>query len=285
MQITDIVKILTDAGIEPNEANVEVKLLIEHFAGYGVADIIMGKKLTDEKLKIVEQKARLRASTRQPIQYIIGEADFMGEKFIVNSSVLIPRDETEILVYKAVEIIKGNKFKTVLDMCTGSGCIACMLAKLTNATVIGADISMEALHTAIANMEKLKLFNRALFRKSDLFSMIRKDEKFDVIVSNPPYIPPSQRAIIQKEVTFEPEIALYTNDDKGLEFYEKIITSAPEYLNSGGYLMFELGMDESLEVAKLMKLKGFTNIEIIKDLANIDRVIIGNLPESYCKLL
>lgn len=277
MLITDIVKILTDSGIEQNEANIEVKMLIEHFAGYGIEDIIMGKKLDEEKLKIVEQKAKLRASTRQPIQYIIGQADFMEEKFIVNPSVLIPRDETEILVRKAVEIIKENHFKTVLDVGTGSGCIACMIAKLTNATVIGADISFEAIETAFKNMENLKLFNRALFRKSDLFSMIREDEKFDVIVSNPPYIPSSMKKNIQKEVTFEPETALYTKDEKGLEFYEKIIKDAPKFLNKNGYLLFELGIDESLSVAQIMKDEGFKNIQIIKDLANIDRVIIGNI--------
>lgn len=277
MLITDIVKILTDAGIEQNEANIEVKMLIEHFAGYGIEDIIMGKKLDEEKLELVTQKAKLRASTRQPIQYIIGEADFMGEKFIVNPSVLIPRDETEILVRKAVEIIKEQHFKSVLDIGTGSGCIACMIAKMTNATVIGADISFESLETAFKNMEKLKLFNRALFRKSDLFSMIREDEKFDMIVSNPPYIPPSMKKDIQKEVTFEPDTALYTNDENGLEFYDKIIKDAPKFLNKNGYLLFELGINESLAVAQIMKNNGFKNILIIKDLANIDRVIFGNI--------
>lgn len=277
MLITDIVKILTDAGIEQNEANIEVKMLIEHFAGYGIEDIIMGKKLDEEKLRIVEQKAKLRASTRQPIQYIIGQADFMGEKFIVNPSVLIPRDETEILVRKAVEIIKENRFKTVLDIGTGSGCIACMIAKLTNATVIGADISFEAIETAFKNMENLKLFNRALFRKSDLFSMIREDEKFDIIVSNPPYIPISMKKDIQKEVRFEPDSALYTKDEKGLEFYQKIIQDAPKFLNENGYLLFELGINESLEVAQIMKDAGFKNIRIVKDLAGIDRVILGNI--------
>lgn len=277
MLITDIVKILTDAGIEQNEANIEVKMLIEHFAGYSIADIIMGKKLDEDKLKIVEEKAKLRAGTRQPIQYIIGQADFMGEKFIVNPSVLIPRDETEILVRKTIEIIKEKNFKTVLDIGTGSGCIACMVAKHTNATVIGADISFEAIETAFKNMEKFGLYNRALFRKSDLFSKIRQDEKFDVIVSNPPYIPPSQKSTIQKEVTFEPETALYTSDEKGLEFYEKIITQAPNYLNVNGYLLFELGINESLEVAQFMKEQGFKDIQIIKDLANIDRVIFGHI--------
>lgn len=130
MLITDIVKILTDSGIAENEANIEVRLLIEKFAGFNLIDIITGKKLDEGKLKIVEEKAKLRARTREPIQYIIGEADFMGEKFFVNPSVLIPRDETEILVTKAVEIINKNNFKSVLDMCTGSGCIACMIAKI-----------------------------------------------------------------------------------------------------------------------------------------------------------
>lgn len=101
MSIQEIVKILTDSGIEPNEANVEVKMLLEHFANYGAKDIIMGNKLTAEKLELVKEKAELRAKTHQPIQHIIGFADFMGEKFIVNPSVLIPRDETEILVKKS----------------------------------------------------------------------------------------------------------------------------------------------------------------------------------------
>ena len=173
--------------------------------------------------------------------------------------------------------IKKNNFKTVLDIGTGSGCIACMIAKMTNATVIGADISFEALEIAFKNMEKLKLFNKALFRKSDLFSMIREDEKFDIIVSNPPYIPPSMKNHIQKEVSFEPETALYTKDEKGLEFYEKIIKDAPKFLNNNGHLLFELGINESLEVAQLMKNTGFKNIQIVKDLANIDRVIFGNI--------
>lgn len=277
MNIPEIVKILTDAGIEENEANIEVKLLVEHFIGYGVADIIMGKKLTEENLKIVEAKARLRAKTRQPIQYIIGHAHFMGEKFIVNENVLIPRDETEILVRKAVEIIEKYGFKSVLDMCTGSGIIACMIAKLTASTVIGSDISTEAIEVAFKNMENLGLFNRALFRKSDLFSKIREDEKFDMIVSNPPYIPYSQKSTIQKEVTFEPDIALYTRDSDGLEFYKRIISEAPVYLNNGGFLMFELGINESIIVAELMKEHGFVSIQVVKDLANIDRVILGRL--------
>lgn len=279
MLIQDIVKILTDAGIEEKEANVEVKLLIEHFAGYSLVDILMGKKLEDEKLKIVEEKAILRAKTHQPIQYIIGQADFMGEKFNVNPSVLIPRDETEILVRKAIEIIKKHNYKNILDMCTGSGCIACMIAKLTDCQVMGADISTEALHCAFENMEKMELYNKATFRKSDIYSKLREDERFDMIVSNPPYIPPQMKEAIQKEVTFEPDLALYTSDDKGLEFYEKIIKDAPKFLNKGGHLLFEIGLGQSRLVADLMNEYGFTDIQVVKDLANIDRVLIGKIKE------
>lgn len=275
MTINEIVKILTDSGIEPNEANVEVKLLIEHFANYGYKEIIMGKKLTAEKLELVKEKAELRAKTHQPIQHIIGLADFMGEKFIVNPSVLIPRDETEILVRKAIEIINTNNFKMILDVGTGSGCIACMIAKHTDSQVIGLDISSDALRTALDNASKLNLNNRAIFRKSDIFSNVKEGETFDMIVSNPPYIPPVEKEKIQEEVKFDPEIALFTKDEKGLEFYEKITKEAIKVLNKGGYLMYELGIGQSEDVKRIMQEVGFTKIEIQKDLAGIDRIIYG----------
>ena len=277
MSIQEIIKILTDSGIEENEANVEVKMLLEHFANYGVKDIISGNKLTTEKLELVKEKAELRAKTRQPIQHIIGYADFMGEKFIVNPSVLIPRDETEFLVRKAIEIINKNNFTMALDVGTGSGCIACMIAKYTQCQIIGLDISSDALNTALDNASKLNLFNKAIFRKSNIFSNVKPGESFDIIVSNPPYIPPSEKENIQTEVKFDPEQALFTQDEKGLEFYEKITKDAPRILNKCGYLLFELGIGQSNAVKSIMEKNGFQNIEIIKDLAGIDRVIVGNL--------
>lgn len=276
MTIQDIVKILTDSGIEPNEANVEVKMLIDHFADYGVKDIIMGKKLDGKKLALVKEKAELRARTRRPIQHITGFADFMGEKFIVNPSVLIPRDETELLVRKAIEIINENNFKMALDVGTGSGCIACMIAKHTDCQIIGLDISTDALNTALDNASRLNLFNKAIFRKSDIFSNVKPGESFDIIISNPPYIPPREKANIQKEVTFDPEIALFTKDADGLEFYEKITAEAPKILNPNGFLLFELGIGQAEAVKKMMN-ENFTQIEVIKDLAGIDRVISGKL--------
>ncbi len=272
--LQEIVKILTDSGIEPNEAAVEVKLLLEHFANYGYKDIILGKKLTAENIELVKEKAELRAKTRRPVQHIIGFADFMGQKFIVNENVLIPRDETEILVRKAVELINDNNLKTALDVGTGSGIIACMTAMLTDCQIIGLDVSSDALNTALDNASKLNLFNKAIFRKSDVFSNVKPGETFDIIISNPPYIPPSQRTGIQREVEFDPQIALFTNDEKGLEFYEKITQGAPAILNDGGFLLFELGIGQAQEVKELMQ-KDFEEIEIIKDLAGIERVISG----------
>ena len=270
-------KILTDAGIEPNEANVEVKMLLEHFANYSVKDVIMGTKLSQEKLEIVKEKALIRAKTRRPIQHITGFANFMDEQFIVNESVLIPRDETEILVRKAIEIINANNFESALDVGTGSGCIACMIAKYTNCRIIGLDISSDALNTALDNASRLNLFNKAIFRKSDVFSNVKPGETFDIIVSNPPYIPPMLKKDIQPEVKFDPETALFTKDDKGLEFYEKISKQAPDILNPNGYLIFELGIDQSQDVKNIMISNGFKEIEIIKDLAGIDRVIYGKI--------
>lgn len=275
MSIQEILKILTNSGIEPNEANIEVKMLLEHFANYGTKDIILGNKLTPEKLQIVKEKAELRAKTRQPIQHIIGFADFMGEKFIVNPSVLIPRDETEILVQKAIDIINKNNFKMALDVGTGSGCIACMVAKHTECQIIGLDISSDALNTALDNASRLNLFNKAIFRKSNVFSNVKPGESFDIIISNPPYIPPKEKENIQTEVKFDPEQALYTKDEKGLEFYQKITNEAPKILNKNGYLLFELGIGQAQDVKLLMEQNGFSDIEIIKDLVGIDRVICG----------
>lgn len=277
MSIQEIVKILTSAGIEENEANTEVKLLIEKFCNLTAVDIIMGKKLDESKLNIVRQKAQERARTRKPIQHILGYGYFMGEKFEVTKDTLIPRDETEILVRKAVDIINKNNYKLALDVGTGTGCIACMVANYSLAQVIGLDISSDALQIALNNASRLNLYNKAIFRKSDIFSNVRENEKFDIIISNPPYIPIKEKANIQKEVSFDPDLALYTNDEKGLEFYEKITKEAYKVLNSKGHLAFEMGLGQSEDVKNILLNNGFENIEIEKDLAGIERVISAQL--------
>lgn len=273
MNIQKLVEILINAGIEENEAKCEVKMLLEHFCKYTENDRIIGKSLTDEQFELIKTKVDYRASTRTPIQYIIGESWFMGEFFNVTPDVLIPRDETELLVKRAIEIINQNNFEDVLDIGTGSGCIACTIAKNTSATVLGVDVSTDALRIALDNVTKLGINNRAIFRKSDLFEKIRDGEVFDLIISNPPYIPYGME--LSKEVQQEPELALFA-EENGLAFYRKIIEQAPPYLIEGGYLMFELGIGEAQEVRNMMQ-KDFEDIVIEKDLAGIDRIILGKL--------
>ena len=271
MNIQKITKILTDAGIEENEAKKEVEILLEHFCGYTPKDRLLGLNLNDEKLALIKEKALLRAERRIPIQYITGESWFMGNWFKVSPDVLIPRDETEILVTEAINIINKNHFKDILDIGTGSGCIACTIAKQTGATILGVDISSDALRIALDNVTRLGINNRAIFRKSDLFEKIREEEKFDMIVSNPPYIPPETE--LEPEVKHEPDIALFA-EENGLSVYRKIIENAPKYLKESGILMFELGVGEWKSVKEIMS-KNFENISIIKDLAGIERVITG----------
>ena len=167
MNIQELTKILTNSGIEPNEAKCELRLLAEHFCKYTELDKAIGKKISDEQFFILKEKVIERAETKLPIQYITGEAWFMGESFKVTRDVLIPRDETEILVRKSIELINQNKLKKILDIGTGSGCIACTIAKNTASTVLGVDISSDALRVALDNVTKLGINNKAVFRKSD----------------------------------------------------------------------------------------------------------------------
>lgn len=264
---------LIDAGIEPNEAKKEIKMLLEHFCKYTELDKCKGVQLSEKQLEILEEKATKRANTKLPIQYIIGEAYFMGEFFKVTPDVLIPRDETEILVIKAIEFVEKDDMKNVLDIGTGSGCIACTIAHKTDATVLGVDISSDALRVALDNVTRLGINNRAVFRKSDLFSKVREEEKFDMIISNPPYIPIG--TILSDEVNYEPRIALFA-DENGLRFYREIVEQAPSFLNRQGKLLFELGIGEASAVKTFME-KAFTDIHIEKDLAGIDRIIYGTL--------
>ena len=248
-------------------------MLLEHFCNYSELDRLKGRVLSADELKLIGEKVLIRVNERQPVQYIIGEAWFMGEFFKVSSDVLIPRDETELLVRKAIDLINQNKFQDVLDIGTGSGCIACTIAKQTNATVLGVDISSDALRIALDNVTRLGINNRAIFRKSDLFTKIRDGEAFDIIISNPPYIPLGTD--LSPEVMKEPSLALFA-EENGLQIYRKIIEQAPDYLNEGGYLMFELGVNEADSV-KSMMMNNFKDIVVEKDLAGIDRVICGRL--------
>src|SRR5574344_841285 len=274
MNIPEIVSILVNSGIEPSEAKIEVRMMIEHYCNYSAMDIIRGVPLDYKKLEIVKEKAEYRAKTKLPIQYIMGEAYFLRNKYTVNKDVLIPRGDTEQLALKAIDIIKSNKFKTALDIGTGSGCIACSIAEDCRIDVTAVDISDKAISVADINVKNLKLEKMVKLIVSDLFSNLDRNNKFDVIVSNPPYIPLGTE--LQTEVTFEPQNALFAQNN-GLEFYKKIIDEAPSFLNNGGYILFELGINQSSEVLQMLKNKGFKNSIIEKDMIGIDRVICAQI--------
>ncbi|MBQ2901021.1 MAG: peptide chain release factor N(5)-glutamine methyltransferase [Lachnospiraceae bacterium] len=207
-----------------------------------------------------------------PLQYITGEQEFMGIPFRVNDSVLIPRQDTETLVEEALKVIRpGMK---VLDMCTGSGCILISILKnIVDVEGFGYDISKQAINVA---KENAKLNNvTATFERSDLFEDVT--DTFDVIVSNPPYIPTDVIGELMPEVAlFEPMQALDGKED-GLHFYRRIVEAASEYLNPNGMLLFEIGHDQGEAVSSLMKEAGYQNVRVVKDLAGNDRVVIGGL--------
>lgn len=207
-----------------------------------------------------------------PLQYITGEQEFMGIPFHVNDSVLIPRQDTETLVEEALKVVRpGMK---VMDMCTGSGCILISILKnIVDVEGFGYDISKQAINVA---KENAKLNNvNATFERSDLFDDV--SDKFDVIVSNPPYIPTDVIGGLMPEVAvFEPMLALDGKED-GLHFYRRIVEKASEYLNPGGKLLFEIGHDQGKSVSGLMKEAGFQDVRVVKDLVGNDRVVIGGL--------
>ena len=277
--IKTIENILKEGGIE--EYRPEAKLIITELSNLTLEEILSGKKIENEEEII--SLAKKRAASKAPIQHLLGYSYFMNEKYIVNENVLIPRDETEILVRESYELIKNLDSKIdILDIGVGSGCISCALAKkLKNKEIeiLGVDISLEALEVAIENINKLDLVRKVILRKSDIYSKIRPIEKFDLIVSNPPYIPLKEKGELQEEVkNFDPDLALFANDENGVEFYEKIIKDAPKCLKSNGFVAFEIGINQANLIKNMLE-KDFTNINVIKDLAGIERVITAQLKD------
>jgi len=209
--------------------------------------------------------------THKPLDKIINNTNFYGYNFFVNEKVLSPRSETEILTEEVIKQILNSKQKLkVLDLCTGSGCIATVIALKTNAEVTAIDIDLQALEIAKTNANNLGASVK--FIKSDLFKLINGN-KFDIIVSNPPYIPSAEIELLDPEVkNFDPIVALDGGAD-GLEFYKKIITQAKNYLNEHGKIYFEVGYTQAQIVKKLME-KDYT-AKIIKDYSQIERIVYG----------
>jgi release factor glutamine methyltransferase len=236
----------------------------------------LDKLLSEEQLISLENAFENRC-VHMPTQYITGSQEFMSLNFIVNPSVLIPRNDTEILVESIIDIFsKNQKHINILDLCTGSGCISVSLAKyIPQSSITASDISSEALETAEKNALLNHVSERIKFIRSDLFENIT-DVNFDVIVCNPPYIPSSHIQSLMPEVkNFEPLKAL-DGGSNGLHFYQQIIEKTPFFLSKNGVLAFEVGINQSDTVRSLME-NDFENIHVKKDLSNIDRVIWGRL--------
>ena len=243
-------------------------------------------EIEDEKIEKIRYFIQKVGREKFPVQYLLNEQEFYGRKFYVDKGVLIPRQDTEVLVEKVIEILKNNILKNknleknlkihpkILDIGVGSGIIGITAAlEIKDSYVLGVDISEKALETAEKNKELLKVSN-IKFLKSNLFENI-EFKQFDMIVSNPPYISLNEAGIMSDDTLLhEPSEALFAEND-GLYFYYEICQKALDYLADFGYLLFEIGYKQGKNVAEIMTSSGFKNVEVIKDLAGLDRVVVG----------
>lgn len=219
-----------------------------------------------------------RRGQHEPLAYILGEKEFMRNSFKVTPATLVPRPETELLVeslIKAAQGLKADGDVKILDIGTGSGAIiVSLLDYLPNAKGVGVDISVDALIVAEENSRRIGVRERAGFMQSDLFSRIPADKKFDIIVSNPPYIPAADIAGLAKDVQKEPRGALDGGAD-GLDFYRRIISEAMDHMTDEGILAFEVGINQAQVVAELCRQAGFKAAAIRKDYADIERMVFA----------
>ena len=267
--------VLNEAGVP--DAGTDAWILLEHVTGvsrtryYVNPKQVLSKEEEERYLSYIEKRKK-----RIPVQHLTGVQEFMGLEFIVNEHVLIPRQDTEVLVETVWEDLEPGM--RVLDMCTGSGCILISLMKRMQTVLgedgiagVGADLSREALQVAEENASKQKV--GAVFVESDLFDKV--EDTYDIIVSNPPYIRTSVIKELQEEVKLHDPYAALDGKEDGLFFYREIIKKSKEYLKKGGRLYFEIGYDQGEDVKKLMEEAGFSEVTVKKDLAGLDRVVFG----------
>ncbi|WP_413853136.1 peptide chain release factor N(5)-glutamine methyltransferase [Candidatus Ruminimicrobium bovinum] len=234
--------------------------------------LLRDKSLTPQQY-IKYQTYIERRISGEPVSYILEKSEFMGLNFFVNKNVLIPRQETEILVEEVIKTVKQNdNLKSLLDIGTGSGCIPVSVCKYCpDISAVAADISSAALEVAKQNAILNNVSAKIIFKKSDMFGDISK--KFDIITSNPPYISEREFKTVQKELLFEPKEALVASDD-GLFFYKIISDNLKNFLNENGFAFFELNSNISNKINGLFENKGYKNIKIIKDYSGLDRVLV-----------
>ena len=272
MKLIDYIKEKENKAIDKGlEKEAISKLLIESIY-HTYTNLIMNynNEIDSHYFNIMEDLISKYIDLEKPIQYILGYAYFCGLKLIVNEDVLIPRPETELLVERAVEEINKNNYKTILDIGTGSGAIAIAIKKETGIVVTALDISTSALDVARKNAERYNLDIN--FIHSDLFQNVK--DKYDMIVSNPPYIDYNDINNIDRIVyQNEPHLALFSNDF-GLYYYKKIIDEIPNYLNDNGLLIMEIGEKQASDIKKYLNSVGSYDLEVIKDYNKLDRVVV-----------
>jgi release factor glutamine methyltransferase len=269
---------LQKKGVESARANAEI--LLAEILKCKRLDLYLAfdKPLAENEVQVYREAIRKRG-LRIPLQYIVGNVDFYGLKLIVNENVLIPRPETELLVEKIISDSDKSANLNILDIGVGSGNISLSILKnLPNSNVVAIDISEGALDIAHQNSEINSLQERVDFI---LFDIMNDDlnslGKFDLIVSNPPYVSDNDYESLEPELkNFEPKIAL-TDNLNGISFYKHILEKSDQLLNKPGKIYFELGIDQSVKVQEYFKLNNFTNIKITKDYSGIDRIICGDL--------
>lgn len=273
-------RILEQAGLP--DAALDARFLLEEVCGTNLQTLLVfpEKKVTEEEVN--QYRAFIqRRKDREPTAMILGEWDFMGLTFRLNKSTLIPEQDTEVLVETALEELKrrglGEAPLRILDLCTGSGCILLsLLHELRNAGGLGTDLSEEALEAARENAVRLGLQERAAFRQGDLWEPVG-DEGFDLIVSNPPYVPTEVIPTLEPEVRCgEPYAALDGGED-GLVFYRRIMREAAGHLKPSGIIIVESGFDEAPQIAALMQDQKLRGIRTVKDYGGLDRVVLGAL--------
>ena len=258
---------------EIGEAQLDARLLLEEVCGTDHNTLLChGDREVSEEEEEQYRRALEQRAVHVPLQHLLGYQDFMGLRFQVNGHVLIPRQDTEILVEEAMRYLHDGM--RILDLCTGSGCILLSLLHYSNdCEGIGVDISKEALQVAAQNAEALGI--KADFLESDLYEKVTG--KFDLLVSNPPYIEREIIPTLMEEVReYDPYIALDGGED-GLDFYRRIIGGAQDYLNRGGQIFLEIGSEQAQAVSELLREAGFKEIDVCRDFAGLDRVVSGRL--------
>ncbi len=255
------------------DADLDAWYLLAHVFKMKRTDLLLkGNQSADEEGEKHYLELLERRSTHIPLQHILGSQEFMGLEFKVTKDVLVPRQDTELLVE---EVLKYSEDKSVLDMCTGSGCIIISLAKLGRIKYgVGVDLSEKALAVAAENADKHQV--KVELIRSDLFDRVHGS--YDIIVSNPPYIPSEDIEALMPEVRdYEPRMALDGSSD-GLKFYRSISKAAKERLNHGGLIFYEIGYNQGEAVKEILTEEGLTDVIIKKDLSGLDRIVAARRP-------